>query len=87
VPSEPGDAAGRRIGFQHTFTHGLAKSRGGELQGGFCVVDLFAGDGSLNLFDEVFDRAEGSAVAALAFFRLAGSTDRRLMDDWHSKLL
>jgi len=87
VPGESGNASGRRVGFQDALGHRLTQRRCGDVKRSFRFIDLLLGDRGLNLSDQALDRAERGTVSGLALFRLAGSSNRRLMDDWHSKLL
>ena len=84
---EARNTAGRRVPFQHAFRHGLADGRCGFAQRGFRNVGLLFGDGCLDFLYQVLYRAQRGTVPGLPLDGLASSTNRRFMDDWHSKLL
>jgi len=87
VLREARNAARGRVSFQHAFRHGLADGRCGLAQRSLGLVSPFFGDGCLDLFHQAFHRTQRRTVPGLPLDSLAGSTNRRFMDDGHSKLL
>jgi len=87
VLGETRNTAGRRVPFQHAFCHSLAERRGRFSQGSLGIVEFLVRDGGMDFLDQALHRAQRRTVSRLALHGLAGSTNRRFVDDGHGKLL
>ena len=84
---EASNPARGRIGFHHTFRHGLAEGRRGMAQGYLRILDVLFSHGRLDFLYEALEGTQRRTVTVVPFHSLAGSSNRRFVYDRHSKLL
>ena len=84
---EASNPARCRIRFHHTFRHSLAKGRRGLAQGYLRILDLLFSHGRLDFLYEALEGTQRRTVTVVPLHTLAGSSNRRFMDNRHSRLL
>ena len=84
---EASNPARSRVRFHHTLCHGLAEGRRGLAQGYLRILDFLLSHGRLDFLDDALEGAQRRAIAIMSLHGLAGSTNRRFVYNWHSRLL
>ena len=84
---EASNPARGRVRFHHTFRHSLAEGRRGLAQGYLCILDLLFSHGRLDFLYEALEGTQRRTVTVVSLHSLAGSSNRRFMDNRHSRLL
>jgi len=84
---EASNPARCRVRFHHTFCHSLAKGRRGLAQGYLRILDLLFSHGRLDFLYEALEGTQRRTVTVVPLHSLAGSSNRRFMDNRHSRLL
>ena len=84
---EASNPARGRVRFHHTFRHSLAKGRRGLAQGYLSILDLLFSHGRLDFLYEALEGTQRRTITVVSLHSLAGSSNRRFMDNRHSRLL
>jgi len=84
---EASNPARCRVRFHHTFCHSLAKGRRGLAQGYLRILDFLLSHGRLDFLYEALEGTQRRTVTVVPLHSLAGSSNRRFMDNRHSRLL
>jgi len=87
VERKASNPARSRVRFHHTLRHGLAEGRRGLAQGYLRIFNLLRSHGRLDFLYEALEGTQRRTVTVVPFYSLAGSANRRFMDNRHSKLL
>ena len=87
MEGEPSNPARSRVRFHHTLRHGFAEGRRGEAQRGLGILDFLFCHCRLHFLHEALQSAHRPMVTGVPLHSLAGSANRRFMNNWHSRLL
>ena len=84
---EASNPARCRVRLHHTFRHSFAKGRRGLAQGYLSILDLLFSHGRLDFLYEALEGTQRRTITVVSLHSLAGSSNRRFMDNRHSRLL